>query len=76
MSKKVTFCTKPPIVILEPYHQADALKEARKSDFMQRQADKCRLHRMLIHVFNPEHREQMRMYLREQGREVNHDYQD
>ena len=64
-NKKVTFSNKPPIIIYAPTHLIDEMREARKSDYMQRQADKCRMERMLIPIFNSEHRERMRVHLRE-----------
>ena len=65
MDRKVTFCNKPPIIIYEAPHQVDELREARISDFMQRQADKCRMERLLLPIFNPQHRDKMRIHLRE-----------
>ena len=66
MDKKVTFSNKSPIIIYEPAHMVDELRNARISDFMQRQADKCRMERMLLPIFNPKHRDKMRIHLREQ----------
>ena len=65
MDKKVTFCNKPPIIIFEPLHLVEEMREARRSDYMQRQADKCRMERLLSPIFNPEHRDKMRIHLRQ-----------
>lgn len=65
MDKRVTFCDKPPFIIYEPKHLIDDLRHARKSDYMQRQADKCRMERLLLPIFNPQHRDKMRIHLRE-----------
>ena len=65
MDKKVTFSDKPPVIIYEPIHLMQELRDARKSNYMQRLADKCRMERMLKPIFNSEHREKIRIHLRE-----------
>lgn len=45
-----------PTVILEPEEEADQLREARISDFGQRQADRERMERLLAPILTPVHR--------------------
>ena len=56
--KKVTF-NNHPTIIYEPSHLVQDLREARKSNHLQRQADKCRMERLLAPVFETEFRKKM-----------------
>ena len=47
------------IIILEPDHISDHLKQSRISDFSRRQADMNRMERMLSPILSSEHRKKI-----------------
>lgn len=58
-SKKVTFTTALDVIYEDPNLSED-LKLARMSDFIQRQADKARMERLLNPILSISHREKMK----------------
>ena len=45
-----------PTIIWEPIHLVKDLHQARMSNFIQKQLDKCRMETLLIPIFTNEHR--------------------
>lgn len=63
MGKTVTFSNKT-IAYYEEEHLVKDLRDARISNFTQRYADKLRMERLIVPIFNPFHREKMYIKLK------------
>ena len=58
-SSRVQFTSEDPTFHVEDPEMSEALHEARKSDFVQRQVDKERMERLLAPIFAKTHREKI-----------------
>lgn len=59
LKKKVSFDLSQIQYWYEPVEQSKALHEARKSDFLQRQADKMRMEHLLNPILSTSHRQKI-----------------